>query len=148
MTNNIVLNIKKLNPNAVLPTYATEFSAGMDLSALLDEPMVFKPLDRKLVPTGLVFELPAGYEAQIRPRSGLSIKFGMTLINCVGTIDADYRGEVCIPMVNLSSQEYTIKPNERVAQVILSPVQQVKVKEVELVSQTARSVGGFGSTGK
>lgn len=144
----IKLKIHRLANNTQMPFYATEGAAGMDLTAGISEPLEFKPFQRKLVPTGIIIELPAGYEAQIRPRSGLSIKFGMTLINCVGTIDEDYRGEVCVPMINLSTETYVIKPCERIAQMIISPVQKAEIIETEELTATARSSGGFGSTGK
>lgn len=142
------LKIKKLDNNVSLPFYATEGAAGMDLTAGLSEPMHFQPLERKLVPTGIIIELPRGYEAQVRPRSGMSIKHGMTLVNCIGTVDEDFRGEVCVPMINLSSDPYTIQPGERIAQMVVSPVQQAELVVVEEVSATARAAGGFGSTGK
>ena len=120
----------------------------MDLCAAISEPVTLKPLERTLIPTGLKIELEHGYEAQVRPRSGLSIKHGITLINCVGTIDEDYRGEVCVPVVNLSNETYTIQPDERIAQMIIARVEQAQIKvEVEL-TETIRGVGGFGSTGK
>jgi len=131
-----------------MPSYATEGSAGLDITAGIDEPLEIRPLTRKLVPAGIIIELPQGYEAQIRPRSGLSIKYGITLVNCVGTIDEDYRGEVCVPLINLSDKSYTVQPGERIAQMIISPVQKVEVEEVQEYSQTARATGGFGSTGK
>ena len=118
----IVLKIKKLDNNKSLPEYATAGAAGMDLTAGIDEPMVFKPFERKLVPTGIIIELPHGYEAQVRPRSGMSIKHGITLVNCVGTIDEDYRGELKVPVINLSQEEYTINPGDRIAQMIVAPV--------------------------
>lgn len=145
--NNIELKILKLENNIKLPFYATKGAAGMDLTAGISIPLEFKPLERKLIPTGIIIELPEGYEAQIRPRSGLSIKFGMTLINCVGTIDEDYRGEVCIPLVNLSNETYTVQPGERVAQMIISPVHRVEITEINELTDTERSSGGFGSTG-
>lgn len=145
---NIKLKIRRLENNVQMPFYATEGAAGMDLTAGISEPMEFKPLERKLVPTGIIIELPSGYEAQVRPRSGLSIKFGMTLVNCVGTIDEDYRGEVCVPMINLSNETYTIHPGERIAQMIISRVQKADIIEMEELTTTARSSGGFGSTGK
>ena len=114
----------------------------------ISEPIILKPLERKLVPTGLKIELEHGYEAQVRPRSGLSIKHGITLINCIGTIDEDYRGEICVPIVNLSNETYTIQPDERIAQMVIAKVEQAEIKvEVEL-TETARGEGGFGSTGK
>lgn len=144
----VKLNIQRLKHNIGLPEYATEGAAGMDLTAAISEPFEFKPLERKLIPTGIIIELPPGYEAQVRPRSGLAIKHGMTLINCVGTIDEDYRGEVCVPMVNISQVPYIINPGDRIAQMIISPVQKVEIVEVEDVSCTSRSSGGFGSTGR
>ena len=144
----IQLKIRRLKNSIELPYYATEGAAGMDLTAGISEPMEFKPFERKLVPTGMIIELPTGYEAQVRPRSGLSIKFGMTLINCIGTIDEDYRGEVCVPMVNISQETYTIQPGERIAQMIISPVVKAQIIQVDELTLTARATGGFGSTGK
>jgi dUTP pyrophosphatase len=143
----MILKIKRLENNRVLPEYKTEGAAGMDLCAAIDEPVVLKPLERKLIPTGLKIELEHGYEAQIRPRSGLSIKHGITLINCVGTIDEDYRGEVCVPIVNISNEEYTIQPDERIAQMVIAKVEQAKIEVVTELSSTQRGAGGFGSTG-
>lgn len=148
MSNEIILKIKKLEHNVSLPQYATEGAAGMDLTAANRYPLEFKPFERKLVPTGIIIELPKGYEAQVRPRSGLSIKHGMTLINCIGTIDEDYRGEVCVPMVNLSTEPYIINRGDRIAQMVISPVQKVVTVEVKETSETQRACGGFGSTGK
>lgn len=144
----IELKIRRLENNIQLPYYATEGAAGMDLTAGISETMEFKPFERKLVPTGIIIELPQGYEAQVRPRSGLSIKFGMTLVNCIGTIDEDYRGELCVPMINLSNETYVIQPGERIAQMIISPVQKAKIVEVDELTTTARASGGFGSTGR
>ena len=134
--------------NKFLPEYKTEGAAGMDLCAAISEPITLKPLERTLVPTGLKIELEHGYEAQIRPRSGLSIKHGITLINCVGTIDEDYRGEVCVGLVNLSNDEYTIQPDERIAQMVIARVEQAEIKVALALSGTARGEGGFGSTGR
>lgn len=142
------LNVKRLKNNISLPSYATDGSAGLDLTAGISEPMEFKPFERKLVPTGIIIELPEHYEAQIRPRSGLAIKHGMTLVNCVGTVDEDYRGEVCVPMINLSQETYTINPGDRIAQMVVSPVQKVEIIEIQELTETERSSGGFGSTGK
>ena len=142
-----VLKIKRLEHNKILPEYKTQGAAGMDLSAAISEPIVLKPLERTLVPTGLKIELEHGYEAQIRPRSGLSIKHGITLINCVGTIDEDYRGELCIPIVNLSNKSYTINPDERIAQMVIARAEQAKIEVVVELSETTRGEGGFGSTG-
>ena len=143
-----VLKIEKLPHNNILPEYKTEGAAGMDLCAAISEPMELKPLERKLVPTGLKIELEHGYEAQVRPRSGLSIKHGITLINCAGTIDEDYRGEVCVPIVNISNETYTIQPDERIAQMVIARVEQAKLEVVTELTETTRGEGGFGSTGK
>lgn len=143
-----VLKIKRLEHNRILPEYKTEGAAGMDLCAAIAEPVELKPLERKLIPTGIKIELEHGYEAQIRPRSGLSIKHGITLINCVGTIDEDYRGEVCIAVVNISNESYTIQPDERIAQMVITKVEQAKLEVVTELSDTERGAGGFGSTGK
>ena len=143
-----VLKIEQLPHNNFLPEYKTEGAAGMDLCAAIAEPVTLKPLERTLVPTGIKIELEHGYEAQIRPRSGLSIKHGITLINCVGTIDEDYRGEVCIPVVNLSNETYTIMPDERIAQMVIAKVEQAEIKVAVALSATTRGEGGFGSTGK
>ena len=134
--------------NKFVPEYKTEGAAGMDLCAAISEPLTLKPLERALVPTGMKIELEHGYEAQIRPRSGMSIKHGITLINCVGTIDEDYRGEVCIPVVNISNETYSIQPDERIAQMIIARVEQAKIEVVTELSETERGAGGFGSTGK
>ena len=143
-----VLKIEKLPHNKVLPEYKTEGAAGMDLCAAIDEPIELKPLERKLIPTGLKIELEHGYEAQIRPRSGMSVKHGITLINCVGTIDEDYRGEVCVAVVNISNEEYTIQPDERIAQMVITKYEQAKIEVVTELTDTNRGEGGFGSTGK
>ena len=130
-----------------LPAYATDLSAGMDLRANLDEPVVLKPLERTLVPTGLFMALPAGYEAQVRPRSGLAIKKGITVLNSPGTIDADYRGEVCVILVNLSSEPFTIADGERIAQMVIARHEQIEWQPVEVLGETERGAGGFGHTG-
>ena len=144
----ILLKIQKLSEKVSVPDYQTEGAAGMDLSAFLDNPITLKSLERKLIPTGIKIELPHGYEAQIRPRSGMSIKNGITLVNCVGTIDEDYRGEVCIPVINLSTQEFTINNGDRIAQMIIAPVTKATIQVVAELSETKRGEGGFGSTGK
>ena len=144
----MILKILRLEHNKFVPEYKTEGAAGMDLCAAVDKPVTLGPLERALVPTGLKIELEHGYEAQIRPRSGLSIKHGISLINCVGTIDEDYRGEVCVGLVNLSNEEYTILPDERSAQMVIAKVEQAKIEVVTQLSDTARGEGGFGSTGK
>ena len=130
-----------------LPDYATNQSAGMDLRANLVEPIVLKTLERTLVKTGLFIELPIGYEAQIRPRSGLSYKKGITVLNSPGTIDADYRGEIGVILVNLSPEEFVIEDGERVAQMVITKHEQANWIEVETLEETERGVGGFGSTG-
>ena len=141
------LKIEKLAHNTYLPEYQTEGAAGMDLCAAIGSPVELKPLERKLIPTGLKIELKRGFEAQIRPRSGISIKHGISLVNCVGTIDEDYRGEVCVPVINLSNENYTIQPNERIAQMIIARVERAKIEVVTSLSETKRALGGFGSTG-
>lgn len=145
-----VVNIKilKLDEKVCLPAYQTDGAAGMDLCAFLQKPIVLKPLERTLIPTGFKMELPQGYEAQIRPRSGMSVKHGITLINCVGTIDEDYRGEVCVPVVNLSTEEFTINNGDRIAQMVIAPVTRADIEVVTDLSDTKRGDGGFGSTGK
>lgn len=130
-----------------LPTYATIASAGMDLRANLDEPIVLKPLQRCLVPTGLFMALPVGFEAQVRPRSGLAIKKGITVLNTPGTIDADYRGEVCVILVNLSSEEFVVEDGERIAQMVIARHEQVEWQSVEVLDDTERGAGGFGHSG-
>ena len=130
-----------------LPHYATSQSAGMDLRANLEEPILLKPLQRTLVKTGLFMELPIGYEAQVRPRSGLAFKKGITVLNSPGTIDADYRGEIRVILVNLSDEEFVIEDGERVAQMVIAKHEQVDWEEVVELVETERGVGGFGSTG-
>ena len=143
------MEIKIVNTSAhELPAYETEASAGMDLRANLDEPILLKPLQRALIPTGLFIELPIGYEAQIRPRSGLAIKNGITLLNAPGTIDADYRGEIKVILVNLSDQEFLIKNGERIAQMVIAKHETARWKQVNELSETVRGAGGFGHTGK
>ena len=129
------------------PAYATVASAGMDLRADIAEPVVLKPLERRLVPTGIFIELPAGYEAQVRPRSGLATKHGVTVINSPGTVDADYRGELKVSLVNLSSEPFEIVPGERVAQMVVAAHETVEWEKVEALSETERGAGGWGSTG-
>jgi dUTP pyrophosphatase len=131
-----------------LPAYATPASAGMDLRANLDTPIILRSLERTLVPTGLFIELPVGYEAQVRPRSGLAFKNGLTVLNSPGTIDADYRGEVKVILVNLSKDEFIINDGERVAQMIIAKHEQAEWVQVEELKETERGAGGFGSTGK
>jgi dUTP pyrophosphatase len=131
-----------------LPAYSTIHSAGMDLRANLIEPVVLKPLERKLIPTGLFIELPVGYEAQIRPRSGLALKKGITVLNSPGTIDADYRGEICVILINLSGEEFVIENGERICQMVVASHETVEWQLVEKLEETKRGEGGFGHTGK
>lgn len=131
-----------------LPAYQTNQSAGMDIRANLTEPIELKPLERKLIPTGLYIALPDGYEAQIRPRSGLAIKHGITLLNTPGTIDADYRGEIGVIMVNLSNDSFVINDGERICQMVVAQYQQIEWQTVESLDETERGAGGFGHTGK
>lgn len=130
------------------PAYATPLSAGLDLKANIAEPIVLQPLQRVLVPTGLYIALPPGYEAQVRPRSGLALKHGITVLNSPGTVDADYRGELRTILVNLSDQPFEIVPGERIAQLVVARHEQVEWEEVEALDSTERGAGGFGSTGK
>ncbi|QIA06523.1 dUTP diphosphatase [Draconibacterium halophilum] len=131
-----------------LPAYSTVFSAGMDLRANLNEPVVLKPLERKLVPTGLFIELPQGYEAQVRPRSGLALKKGITVLNTPGTIDADYRGEIGVILINLSQEDFVIENGERICQMVIAAHETVGWDLVEVLEETERGAGGFGHTGK
>ena len=131
-----------------LPQYATIQSAGVDLRANLSEPIVLAPMQRALIPTGLYISLPAGYEAQVRPRSGLVIKKGITVLNSPGTIDADYRGEICIILINLSQEEFVVNDGERVAQMVIARHEQAEWVEVEALDETERGAGGFGHSGK
>lgn len=130
-----------------LPAYATTQSAGMDLRANLDQPITLAPMQRCLVPTGLYMALPIGFEAQVRPRSGLAIKRGITVLNSPGTIDADYRGEVCVILINLSAEPFVIEDGERIAQMVIARHEQVAWEEVEVLEDTERGAGGFGHTG-
>lgn len=143
----MIINIVNKSKHA-LPEYATSLSAGMDLRANIDEPIILKPLERKLISTGLFIELPSGYEAQIRPRSGLAIKKGITVLNSPGTIDADYRGEICVILINLSAEDFIINDGERICQMVISAHEQAHWIEVEQLAETERGAGGFGHTGK
>jgi len=140
--------IKVINKgNQPLPEYATPQSAGMDLRADIDKPILLKSLDRKLIPTGLYIELPEGYEAQVRPRSGLAIKHGITCLNTPGTIDADYRGNIGVELVNLSHEDYVVQPGERIAQMVINKVEHAVLFTVDTLDETERGEGGFGHTG-
>ena len=130
-----------------LPQYATEQSAGMDLRANLDEPVTLKPLERRLIPTGLYIALPVGFEAQVRPRSGLALKKGITVLNTPGTIDADYRGEIGVVLINLSQEEFVVNDGERIAQMVIARHEKADFIEVEVLDETERGEGGYGHTG-
>ncbi len=130
-----------------LPQYESQQAAGMDIRCFISEPVTLQPLERKLFPTGLFIELPDGYEAQIRPRSGLALKRGLTVLNTPGTIDADYRGEIGIILINLSQQPQTVEPGERIAQMVIAPCVQPQLVEVQEINQTQRGGGGFGHSG-
>jgi dUTP pyrophosphatase len=134
--------------NNPLPEYATTGSSGMDIRAFLQKPVELKPMERTLIPTGLFLEIPQGFEAQIRPRSGLAIKQGITCLNTPGTIDADYRGEIKVILINLSTETQTVQNGERIAQMVIQKVEQVSWEPVEQLQNSERSTGGFGSTGK
>ena len=143
------MKVKIVNKSAhAVPSYATELSAGMDLRADLESPLTLAPLQRALVPTGLYIALPEGYEAQVRPRSGLAAKHGVTVLNTPGTIDADYRGEVKVILVNLSDTPFDIVPGERIAQMVVARHERVEWEEVDILDETRRGAGGFGSTGR
>lgn len=130
-----------------LPKYATELSAGVDLRANIEAPIELRPMERRLVPTGLFMALPPGFEAQVRPRSGLAIKHGITVLNTPGTIDADYRGEVCVILINLSDEPFVISDGERIAQMVIARHEQAEWEPVEILSETERGAGGFGHSG-
>lgn len=141
--------VKLVVENGVeIPKYMTEGAAGMDVKAFIKSPVVLKPLERALIPTGIKMEIPLGYEVQVRPRSGLALKHGITLVNSPGTIDSDYRGEVGVIVINLSNEEYTINDGERIGQLVLQKVHKMEFLEVQSLSDTERAEGGFGHTGK
>ena len=143
------MNIKIVNKSSnELPEYSTQHAAGLDLRANLTDAVILEPLERKLIPTGLYMELPVGFEAQVRPRSGLALKKGITVLNSPGTIDADYRGEIKIILINLSQEEFIINHGERIAQMIISAYKQVEWEEVFQLEDSERGEGGFGHTGK
>lgn len=142
-----VLQIKKLNDLAELPVYMTDGSAGLDLSAAITEAITLGARERALVPTGLSMAIPTGYEGQIRPRSGLAAKHGVTVVNAPGTIDSDYRGEVMVALINLSDDDFSITPKMRIAQLVIAEVSQLKIEEVAALDITDRGEGGFGHTG-
>jgi dUTP pyrophosphatase len=143
------MQVKVINKSShTLPAYETLHAAGLDLKAMLDESVVLKPMERKLIPTGIFMELEPGYEAQIRPRSGLAFKHGITVLNSPGTIDADYRGEVKVLLINLGQDEFVIQNGERIAQMIVAKHEQISWVETDTLSETNRGAGGYGSTGK
>ncbi|MCF0207894.1 MAG: dUTP diphosphatase [Bacteroidaceae bacterium] len=144
-----MMKIKIINKSHhALPAYATEQSAGMDMRAFIEEPIVLHPLERKLIHTGLYMALPKGYEAQVRPRSGLALKHGITVLNTPGTIDADYRGELGVVLVNLSNEDFVINDGERIAQMVIAKHETAEFIEVEELDETERGAGGYGHTGK
>jgi len=143
------VQVKVVNKSAFeLPQYATNLAAGLDLKANLEKDLVLRSLERVLVPTGIFIELPDGYEAQIRPRSGLASKFGITVANAPGTIDPDYRGEIKVALVNLSAEEFALKPGERIAQMVVAKFERIEWQLVNALSETERGAGGFGHTGR
>ena len=143
------MKVKIVNQSAYpAPSYATELSAGMDLKANITEPVTLDSLERAMIPTGLFIELPEGYEAQVRPRSGLAAKFGVTVANAPGTVDADYRGEIKVILVNLSKDKFVINPGERIAQMVIAKYEKIEWVEVTELGETERGAGGFGSTGR
>jgi dUTP pyrophosphatase len=143
----VTVRFRRLRGTAIVPRYMTAGSAGMDLSSAAEAAVVLAPGARLGVPTGLAIALPVGYEAQVRPRSGLAIKHGITVVNAPGTIDADYRGEIVVLLVNLGGEPFSIAPGDRIAQLVVAPVVQVQLEEVEALDDTARGAGGFGHTG-
>lgn len=143
-----MIQVKVINKGKQpLPAYATEQSAGMDLRADIEQPVTLKPLERKLIPTGLHIALSQGYEAQVRPRSGLALKHGITVLNTPGTIDADYRGEIGVVLVNLSNEDFVVNPGERVAQMVIAKYEQAVLQTVDTLDETERGEGGYGHTG-
>ena len=143
------MNIRVVNKgHQTLPQYATSQSAGLDLRANIDAPITLRPMERRLVPTGLHIALPAGYEAQVRPRSGLALKHGVTVLNAPGTIDADYRGEIGVVLVNLSQEEFVINDGERIAQMVIARHETAQFTEVDVLDETERGEGGYGHTGR
>ena len=147
MGDQVMIKVKIISDSGIYPEYETEGSAGMDIRAYIDEPVIIKPGERKLIPTGLRIQLPAGYEAQIRARSGLAIRNGITLINAIGTIDSDYRGEIKVGLVNLSDEDHVIENGDRIAQMVISEYKRAVLEPAEDLEETERGSGGFGHTG-
>jgi dUTP pyrophosphatase len=143
----IEIKVKKLHPKAVIPAYMTEHAAGMDLCTVIDAPVVLSPGERTLLPTGLAMEIPPGFEGQVRPRSGLALKKGISLVNSPGTIDADYRGEIGVIIINHGRDQVDFQPGDRIAQLVIAPVTQAKLVAAEELDDSERSSGGFGHTG-
>ena len=151
MTSSVTVRVRRVraHPEPLpLPRYETELAAGMDLRADIEGELTLKPLERMAVPTGLAIALPPGYEAQVRPRSGLALRHGIAMVNSPGTVDADYRGEVHALLINLSNEPFTLRRGERIAQLVVAPVSQVSLVELEVLDTTVRGQGGFGSTGR
>lgn len=149
MNSNVKVRVScKENFEPVLPSYATSGAAGADIRACITAPVVIKPGERALIPTGLLFEIPEGYEIQVRPRSGLALKHGITCLNSPGTIDSDYRGEIGVILINTGKEDFTVENNDRIAQIVLSPVIRADFVTTGILSETERGSGGFGSTGK
>lgn len=144
---NTVIEVVKLRSDAVLPVYQTVGAAGADLHACIDEPITLQPFERRMIPTGLAMAIPEGYEVQIRARSGMSIKYGITMVNGIGTIDADYRGEVGVLVINLSQEAFTIEPGMRIAQMVVAKYDVAEWSVVEALPETERGAGGYGSSG-
>lgn len=147
MGDQVMIKVKIISDSGIYPEYETEGSAGMDIRAYIDEAVIIKPGERKLIPTGLRIQLPAGYEAQIRARSGLAIKNGITLINAIGTIDSDYRGEIKVGLVNLSDEDHVIENGDRIAQMVIAEYKRAVLEPAEDLEETERGSGGFGHTG-
>ena len=141
------MDIVKIRPDAVLPQYQTAGAAGADLHACMDEPIILQPMERRVIPTGLAMSIPEGFEVQIRARSGMSIKHGITMVNGIGTIDADYRGEVGVLAINLGQEAFTIEPGMRIAQMVLARYEVAQWNEVTVLDETTRGAGGYGSSG-
>ncbi len=144
---NLTVAVSRVRPEAVLPVYATEQAAGMDLCAAIDAPTMLQPGERQRIPTGIAMAIPVGFEGQVRPRSGLAFRHGITMVNTPGTIDADYRGEICVLMINLGQEPVEIAPGDRIAQLVIAPVMQVTLQPVAQLDETVRGAGGFGHTG-
>ena len=142
------VQFKKLRPDAIVPKYMTPGAAGLDLSAAIDEPIELRPGERRMISTGLSVEIPPGFEGSVRPRSGLARDHGVTLVNSPGTVDSDFRGALSVIVINLGQSSFTMKPGERIAQMVIAPVAHAEVVEVKELSETARGAGGFGSTGR